>query len=97
MYVLRSLLGRYSVEKWILAFGCVLFVSYVGWVHLIIINTPAQLDFSEGAILKQVQGIVAGIPIYSAEAQPEYSSIYGIGHPLFHTAVSQLMGNTHLS
>jgi hypothetical protein len=83
-----------SVQKWLLALCCVFFVIYIGWVHWIVINTPAQLEFAEGAALKQVQGIMAGIPIYRAEAQPEYFSIYGIGYPLFHTAVSQLMGNS---
>ncbi len=83
-----------SVQKGLLALGCVLFASYIGWIHWTIINTPAQLDFSEGAVLKQVQGIRAGIGIYAAEAQPEYSDIYGIGYPLFRTAVSELIGNT---
>jgi|SRR5271165_4215310 len=58
---------------------------------------PAQLEFTEGATLKQVQGMMAGIGIYSAGAQPDYFNIYGIGHPLLHFVVSQLMGNTLLA
>src|SRR4051812_43582169 len=82
-----------SVQIFLLALCCVFFVSYTGWVHWTIITTPAQLDLTEGAVLKQVQGIMAGIGVYSTEGQPEYLSLYGIGHPLFHTAVSQLFGN----
>jgi hypothetical protein len=90
----RPTLSWRSVHIYLLALCCVLFSIYIGWVHWTITNTPAQLDFGEGAVLKQVQGIVAGIGIYSTEAQPDYLNIYGIGHPLFHTIVSQLMGNT---
>lgn len=94
MLVISPIRSWRSVEKWMLVLCCVLFASYTGWIHWMVINTPAQLEFAEGAALKQVQGIIAGIGIYSAEAQPEYFSIYGIGYPLFHTAVSQLLGNT---
>ena len=90
----RPTLSWRSAHICLLTLCCVLFAIYIGWVHWTIINTPAQLDFGEGAVLKQVQGIVAGIGIYSTEAQPDYLNIYGIGHPLFHTIVSQLMGNT---